>query len=200
MNLDKIIEEIKKEGEEELRKIKEEGNKELEKINLELIKELENIEKKWNERIEKEKSQLIEKKENELKLELSNIELKRKNKILNEFFNNVIDRLNKIDNEDKKNFFKKEILKVVDKGNEIIHFDKNGLKEIFDESFKKDLISNIEKKVGKGNIKFIEDDDTFVEGDGFIQHISLVDKFLEIWNRIILDTSKRIFEEDEIKI
>lgn len=199
MNLDKIIEEIKKEGEEELKKLQEEYNKDIEKINLELIKELENIEKKWNERIEKEKRQLIEKKENELKLELSLIELNRKNKILNEFFNNIIDRLNKISNEDKKNFFKKEVLKVVDKGNEIIHFDKDSLKEIFDESFKKDLISDIEKKIGKSNIKFIEDNDTFIEGDGFILRISFKDKFLEIWNRIVLDISKRIFEENEIK-
>lgn len=199
MNLDKIVEEIKKEGEEELRKLQEEGNKDIEKINLEIKKELENIEKKWKEIIEKEKRQLIEKKENELKLELSLIELTRKNKILEEFFNITIDRLNKLSNKDNKDFFKKEILKVVDKGNEIIHFDKDSLKEIFDESFKKDLIQDLEKKIGKSNIKFVEDNDTFVEGDGFIFRITFKDKFLEIWDRIILDISKRIFEENEIK-
>lgn len=199
MNLNKIVEEIKKEGEEELRKLQEEGNKDIEKINLEIKKELENIEKKWKEIIEKEKRQLIEKKENELKLELSLIELTRKNKILEEFFNITIDRLNKLSNKDNKDFFKKEILKVVDKGNEIIHFDKDSLKEIFDESFKKDLIQDLEKKIGKSNIKFVEDNDTFVEGDGFIFRITFKDKFLEIWDRIILDISKRIFEENEIK-
>ena len=199
MNLDKIIEEIKKEGEEELKRLKDEGDKDIEKINLEFKKEVENIEKKWNEIIEREKRLLIEKKENELKLELDLIELNRKNRVLNEFFTNTINRLNSMNDKDKRNFFKKEILNVVTEGNEIIHFDKKSLREIFDESFKKDLIQSIEKKTGKSNIKFIEDEETFVEGKGFISKINFEDKFKEIWNKIMLDISKRIFEENGTK-
>lgn len=199
MNLDKIIEEIKKEGEEELKRLKDKGDKDIEKINLEFKKEVENIEKKWNEIIEREKRLLIEKKENELKLELDLIELNRKNKVLNEFFNNTINRLNSINDKDKKSFYKKEILNVITEGNEVIHFDKKNLKEIFDEPFKKDIIQSIEKKTGKSNIKFIEDKETFVEGKGFISKINFEEKFKEMWNKIMLDISKRIFEENGTK-
>jgi len=38
MNFDKVIEEIRKEGEEELKKLKEESDEYIEKINIELIK------------------------------------------------------------------------------------------------------------------------------------------------------------------
>lgn len=199
MNLDKIIEEIKKEGEEELKRLKDKGDKDIEKINLEFKKEVENIEKKWNEIIEREKRLLIEKKENELKLELDLIELNRKNKVLNEFFNKTINRLNTINDNDKKSFYKKEILNVITEGNEVIHFDKKNLKEIFDEPFKKDIIQSIEKKTGKSNIKFLEDKETFVEGKGFISKINFEEKFKEMWNKIMLDISKRIFEENGTK-
>ncbi|MGC8943675.1 MAG: hypothetical protein ACP5KX_06185 [Caldisericia bacterium] len=193
MNLDKIIEEIKKEGEEELKKLKDENDKYIQKVNVELEKELKNIENKWNEYIEKEKRLLIEKKENELKLELDLIELNRKNKVLNEFFNYIVEKLNNISDLEKKDFFKKEILKVVEKGNETVHFDKDSLKNIFNDEFRKDIIKNIEKKIGRSDIKFVEDKDTFVEGEGFISRISLKDKFKEIWNDILLNISKRIF-------
>jgi len=197
MNFDKVIEEIKKEGEEELKKLKKESDEYIEKINIELNKELKNIEKKWNELIEKERKTLIEKKENELKLELDLIELNRKNQILNELFNNIADKLNNLSDNDKRKFFKKEILKLIETGNESIHFDKNSLKIIFDESFKKDIIQNVEKKLGKSKIKFIEDNETFIEGEGFISRITLKDKFKEIWDKEVLKISKRIFEEDE---
>ncbi len=197
MNFDKVIEEIKKEGEKELKKLKEESDKYVEKINLELNKELKDIEKKWNELIERERKSLIEKKENELKLELDLIKLRRKNQILDELFNNISDRLNNLSDNDKRKFFKKEILKIIETGNETIHFDKNSLKDVFDESFKKNIIQNIEKKLGKGNIKFIEDNETFIEGEGFISRITLKDKFKEIWDKELLKISKRIFEEDE---
>jgi len=197
MNFDKVIEEIKKEGEEELKKLKKESDEYIEKINIELNKELKNIEKKWNELIEKERKTLIEKKENELKLELDLIELNRKNQILNELFNNIADKLNNLSDNDKRKFFKKEILKLIETGNENIHFDKNSLKIIFDESFKKDIIQNVEKKLGKSKIKFIEDNETFIEGEGFISRITLKDKFKEIWDKEVLEISKRIFEEDE---
>jgi len=197
MNFDKVIEEIKKEGEEELKKLKKESDEYTEKINIELNKELKNIEKKWNELIEKEKKSLIEKKENELKLELDLVELKRKNQILNELFNNISSKLNDLSNNDKKKFFFKEILKAIETGNEVIHFDKNSLKIIFDESFKKDIIQNVEKNLGKSKIKFIEDNETFIEGEGFISRITLKDKFKEIWDKEVLEISKRIFEEDE---
>jgi len=197
MNFDKVIEEIRKEGEEELKKLKEESDEYIEKINIELNKELKNIEKKWNELIEKERKTLIEKKENELKLELDLIELNRKNQILDELFNNIADKLNNLSDDDKRKFFKKEILKLIETGNENIHFDKNSLKIIFDESFKKDIIQNVEKKLGKSKIKFIEDNETFIEGEGFISRITLKDKFKEIWDKEVLEISKRIFEEDE---
>lgn len=200
MNIEKIIEEIKKEGEEELRKLKEENDKEIEKINLELSNELKDLEKKWVERIEKEKKSLIEKKENELKLELDLTILKKKNEVLNEFFDFIIKKLDSISTIDKKKFYKKEIIKVIDSGDELIHFDKKSLNDVFDASFKIEIVESVKSRLGKCNIRFIEDNETFIEGKGFISRITLKDKFKELWENIILDISKRIFEEDETKV
>lgn len=118
---------------------------------------------------------------------------------MNELFNNISSKLNDLSNNDKKNFFFKEILKVIETGNEVIHFDKNSLKIIFDESFKKDIIQNVEKNLGKSKIKFIEDNETFIEGEGFISRITLKDKFKEIWDKEVLEISKRILKKMKLK-
>jgi vacuolar-type H+-ATPase subunit E/Vma4 len=198
MNIENLLKEIEIEGEEELNRLKEEFEKELNKIKKDYDERVSNLKKEWSEKIQKETSLYIEKKELDLKTKIDLLYLDWKNKVLDSFKKYYLEKLKKLESNEKKNFLKKEILKNLESPDLEIHFDKKE-KEIFDENFKREIEDYTKEKFKKSNLKFVEDEEIFIKGKGFITKISIYDIFDEIMNKYLLDISKLIFEEDETK-
>jgi vacuolar-type H+-ATPase subunit E/Vma4 len=198
MNIENLLKEIEIEGEEELNRLKEEFEKELNKIKKDYDERVSNLKKEWSEKIQKETSLYIEKKELDLKTKIDLLYLDWKNKVLDSFKKYSLEKLKKLESKEKKNFFKKEILKNLESPDLEIHFDKKE-KEMFDENFKREIEDYTKEKFKKSNLKFVEDEEIFIKGKGFITKISIYDIFDEIMNKYLLDISKLIFEEDETK-
>lgn len=194
MNIDELIKEIEIEGEEEIKKLNESYKFEIDKLKKEFEDKLKRVKDEWDNLIEREKITLKEKKELDLKNKIELLILDWKNQILENFKSYSDKLLNELPIEKLKEFYKKEIIKNIESKDSEIHFDRN-LKKIFDENFKKEILSDIKIKFPDANIKFVEDSDTFVKGKSFISKISPKDKFIETLNENILEISKIIFEE-----
>ncbi len=198
MNIENLLKEIEIEGEEELNKLKENFENEIDKLKKEYEEKFSLLKKMWNEKIQKETSLYIEKKELDLKTRLDLLNLIWKNKILENFKKFSFERFKNLDPETRRGFFKKEIIKNLESFDSEIHIDKKE-KDLFDEKFKNDIEKFVVEKFKKSNIKFIEDNETYIKGRGFISKISITDKFEEIFNENILEITKIIFEEYETK-
>ncbi|MBC7195577.1 MAG: hypothetical protein H5U37_07975 [Caldisericia bacterium] len=196
MNIENLLKEIEIEGEDELNKLKDNFEKEIYELKKEYEEKVSLLKKQWNEKIQKEISLYIEKKELDLKTRLDLLNLNWKNKILENFKNFSLEKFKNLDQETKRNFFKKEIIRNLETSDLEIHIDKKE-KDLFDENFKNEIEKFVIEKFKKSNIKFIEDDETYIKGRGFILKISITDKFEEIFKENILEISKIIFEEHE---
>lgn len=198
MNIENLLKEIEIEGEDELNKLKDNFEKEIDKLKKEYEEKVSLLKKQWNEKIQKEISLYIEKKELDLKTRLDLLNLNWKNKILENFKDFSLEKFKNLDPETKRNFFKKEIIRNLETSDLEIHIDKKE-KNLFDENFKNEIEKFVFEKFKKSNIKFVEDDETYIKGRGFILKISITDKFEEIFKENILEISKIIFEEHETK-
>jgi len=194
MNIENILAEIEIEGEEEIKKIKEEFDFELKKLKEEYDNRLKNLSKEWNELIQKELNSLREKKELDLKAKIELLILESKNEILENFKKFSLEKLNSINESTLKEFYKNEILRNVDSKGCEIHFERER-RNLFDDEFRKNLIDLIKKNHPEVVVKFVEDNETYVKGMGYIAKISLFDSFNEVLSESILDISKILFGE-----
>lgn len=200
MNIEKILEDLRKQGEEEINKIKEEYEKSMLMLKEDYEKRFKEIKEKWDLITEKEKKKKLEKLESELKLEIENLILQRKNKVLEDLYKIEIEKIKNLPTEQKQEFYKKEILKYIEKGDEVVHFNKELEKEVFSEFFIKRINELVKEKFGKGELKFVKDNENFIESKGYIVRVDILERFKVYWKESLLKISKQIFEEDEIKL
>ena len=196
MKIEKIIEEIRKETEEEINKILLSAQKEIEIIEKDTEEKLKKIEEKWEKIRKRELSALKEKNEGEIQKEVEALILKRKNGILKDFKEHVKEELKKVDKNTLKEFFLKEIERSSETGKEKIVIEKD-FNSLFDEEFKREIRETIEKKLGQENLKFEIGNETEVVGDGFVVTISPLRKLEDKWKDLLLELPKILFLEEE---
>ena len=196
MKIERIVEEIRKETEEEIKKILLSSQKEIELIEKETEEELEQIEEKWNKIKAKELSSLKEKNKSEIEKEVEALILKKKNEILKDFKEYAKEKLKHENKETLKEFFLKEIEISSETGREKIIIGKD-FKSLFDEEFKRKIRETVEKKLGQEELKFEIGNETKVVGDGFIVTISPLRKLEEKWKDLLVELQKILFLEEE---
>lgn len=194
MNIDELIKEIEMEGEEEIKKLQESFQLEIDKLKKEFEDKIIKVKDEWDKLIDREKVTLREKRELDLKNRIELLILDWKNQVLEDFKKYSNKLINELPLEKFKEFYKKEILKNIESKDSEIHFNRE-YKKIFDENFKKEILNDIKVKLPDANIKFVEDNETFIKEKSFISKISLLEKFIESFNENILEVSKIIFEE-----
>ena len=196
MKIERIVEEIKKETEEEIKKILLLSRKEIEALEKDTEEKLKQIEETWERIKERELTALKEKNESEIKKEIEALILKKKNEILKDFKKYAKEKLKHEDKETLKEFFLKEIEISSETGKEKVVIGKD-FDGIFNEEFKKQIKKTVEKKLGQEKIKFEIGNETKVVGDGFVVTISPLRKLEEKWKDLLVELQKILFLEEE---
>ncbi len=107
MPLDRVLQEIRQKGEEEVKRIKEEAEKEVERILSEAQAQAEEILKKAREEAEKEAEALRKQEISSVKLEMKRELLNKEKEVMEEVFNLLKQRIREMGKEERKKLIKK---------------------------------------------------------------------------------------------
>jgi len=145
MALEVLIEEIRKKGEEEIKKIREEAEKEAEQIIAEAKEKAEDILKKAKEDAEKEAERLRRQEISGVNLEMKRLMLNKRKEALESVFEIVKDRIKQMDSDTKRRLVE-NLIKKNAVGEMVIYSSKD------DEPIVREVISGMSELRYGGNI------------------------------------------------
>ncbi len=186
MSLEKVLQEIQKEGEEAVRKIREETEKEVNAILAEAKEEAEKILKKAREEAEKEAEALRKQEISSLNLEMKRLLLNKQKEIVEEVFNLLRQRIREMDEDTRKKLIEK-LLKSASPGM-LVYSRKE------DEELVKSLIQQLKLDVKyAGNVECLGGI-VFEDPSGEVRINLTFDEFLnQLYEQKLSEVSKILF-------